>query len=137
MKQSAAVLAVGAACTLGACGGGDDKSSSSTAAGKQQSPSNALPEIAATRKGLDRSLAQLRRRNRAAASNTVAETYVQHFEHVEEPLGKVDAKLKEKLEEGISTDLRGKIKSGAPVPQVAALVNRLKADLKVAEGKLK
>jgi DNA anti-recombination protein RmuC len=134
--QLAGAIAVGAILSmsvLAACGGDDDSGSQATQA--QSSSAQAIDEIDETSAGLDQALAQLRDGDPKAAKETVAETYLQHFEEVEAPLEKVDAELKEKLEEGISTDLRGDI-GKASANEISAHVKQLKADLATAKGKL-
>ena len=125
------VLAVAAPLLLAACGGDNDE-----AAEAQSTPARAVKEIGAVRSALDDAMASLAKGDRAAAGEAVAEGYVDHFEHVEGPLDKVDHELNEKLEEAISTDLRAKVKD-APRPEVRALVRSIRADLDTAERKLK
>ena len=69
----------------------------------------AIDEIDETSAGLDQALTQLRSGDAKAAKETVAETYLQHFEEVEAGSRRSAPELIEKLEEGISTDLRGDI----------------------------
>lgn len=128
-----AVAAILSMSVLAACGGDDDSGSQATEA--QSSSAQAIDEIDETSAGLDQALAQLRDGDAKAAKETVAETYLQHFEEVEAPLEKVDAELMEKLEEGISTDLRGDI-GKASANEISAHVKQLKADLATAKSKL-
>jgi hypothetical protein len=128
------VLAICSALALAACGGSDDEGSG--AAAGQATPAEAVKEIGATRAALDRAVDQLRAGDAKRAEETVSEAYLQHFEEVEGPLGKVDAKLNEELEEAISGELRQKIRAGAPVAEVEKLVTEVKADLATAESKL-
>jgi hypothetical protein len=123
-----------AAVSLVACGDDSDKKASSSETSKD-SAATAITEIAATRAGLDKAAAQVKAGDRAAATETIDETYVTHFEEVEDPLEEVDHALKEELEEGIHDELRAKIKS-APPKEVAALVTELKAGLDTAKKKL-
>jgi hypothetical protein len=136
MKVRSAVLtlAMSSGLALAACGGGD-KSSEATA--EQATPAVALAEIPQVKAGLDKAVSQLRDGDAKAAEETVSETYVEHFEKVEDPLGKVDPELKEKLEETIADELRTQIRDGAPVAQVSKHVDQVKADLDTAAGKLK
>jgi hypothetical protein len=127
-----AVVAMLSATLLAACGGDDDSASQSEA---QATPSKAIDEIDETRAGLEQAVAQLRDGDAKAAKETVAETYLQHFEEVEGPLEKVDPKLMEELEEGISGDLRGDIGKKS-AKQIEAHVRELKADLATAKSKL-
>lgn len=123
-----------AALTLGACGTGEEESSEAPA--REGTPVEAVREIGAVRNGLDRAVDQLRDDDRKRAEDTVAETYVDHFEKVEGPLGKVDRELNEELEEAISGELRDKIRQGASVREVRGLVRDVKGDLATAKRKL-
>ncbi|MEP6954266.1 MAG: hypothetical protein ABI950_09430 [Solirubrobacteraceae bacterium] len=131
MRSAVLTAGLTASFALAACGG-DDKSAAPVA-----SASAARTDAAATRASLQKALTEVKAGDRKAADNTVSEGYLQHFEDVEAPLDRVDHALKEKLEDGIKTDLRGKIKSGAPAPEVERLIASLDADLATAESKLK
>jgi hypothetical protein len=124
------VLASCGALALAACGEGSE------AAEKQSSPGEAVMEIGKTGTALDQAVALLRAGDRRQAEETVAEAYLQHFEKVEGPLGKVDSRLNEELEEAISGELREKIRGGRPVSEMTRLVREIKGDLATAEGKL-
>lgn len=136
MKLRSALLtcAVSSSFALAACGG-DDEGSVATA--EESTPAVALAQISAVKAGLDKAAAQVEAGDGKAAEETVSNTYVDHFEQVEDPLEKVDHELKEELEEGISTELRGEISSGAPAAKVKRHVAALKADLDEAAGKLR
>jgi hypothetical protein len=133
LTQPVVALALGSTFALAACGN-DDKSSSQAA--QPATPAEAIAEIGATKAGLDKALTQLRAGNRKAAEETVSNAYLDHFEHVEAPLGKVDDHLTEELEEGISMELRDKIAKGASTAEVAKFVKELEADLDEAKAKL-
>src|SRR4051812_38830574 len=107
LDQAVVTALIGCALTLGACGAEDDKAFAG--AEEQATPAEAVQEIAAVRTGLDRAVAQLRTGDRKAAEETVAESYLQHFEKVEGPLDKVDHELNEELEETLKGELRKKI----------------------------
>ena len=134
LGKAIAVAAILSTSLLVACGGDDDDSGSQSAA-TQSTATKAIDEIDETSAGLDQALAQLRDGDVKAAKETVAETYLQHFEEVEAPLEKVAPELKEKLEEGISTDLRGDI-GKASAKQITDQVNQLKLGLATAKSKL-
>jgi hypothetical protein len=119
---------------LAACGS-EDKSSE--AAAEKPTPAVALAEIPQVKAGLDKAVEQVKSGDSAAAGNTVADTYVNHFEKVEDPLGEVDPELKEELEDGINAELRKEISDGAPAAQISKHVDQLKADLDTAAEKLK
>jgi transposase len=131
-RPLAVSFALTSALALAACG--DDNKSSGPS---QSTAAQAITEIGETRKALEQGLEQLRSGDRAAAEETVAEGYLQHFEEVEGPLGKVDKELNEKLEDALKADLRAKIKDGAPVAEISALIDEVKADLATAETQLR
>jgi len=135
LRSFVPVLASCGALALVACG--DDEESSKEAGEEKSTPAVAVREIGETETALDQALDQLRAGDRKQAEETVAEAYLQHFEKVEGPLEKADPELNEELEEAISGELREKIRSGAPVPEVTKLVGEVKRDLVTAEGKLK
>ena len=122
------------ALALAACG---SEQESEEAAETQATPAQARAEIGAVRRALDEAVAALRNGDARAAENAVAEGYLAHFEKVEGPLDEVDHALKERLEDGIREDLRGRIHDGAPVAEVRQMVGAIKADLAVAERRLR
>ena len=134
LRSAALTVALSSGFALAACGS-DEKSSEATA--EQSSPAVALAEIVAVKAGLDKAVTELRGGDAKAAEETVADTYVDHFEKVEDPLDKVDHELNEELEEAISSDLRKEISGGAPAAQVSKHVDAIKADLDTAAEKLK
>jgi hypothetical protein len=133
IRHALLAMTATASLALAACGG---DSSSNAAEKEQATPAQAVTEIGATESALDTALTQVKSGDRAAAEETISQAYVDHFETVEGPLGKVDPELKEKLEESISATLRDKIKSGAPVARVQAMIIQIKADLATAKRKL-
>jgi len=135
LRSFAPVIASCCALALVACG--DDDDGSKEAGEEPSTPAVAVKEIGETETALDQAVDQLRAGDRKQAEETVAEAYLQHFEKVEGPLEKADPELNEELEEAISGELREKIRSGAPVPEVTRLVREVKRDLVTAEGKLK
>jgi len=120
---------------LGLVACGDDKGSSEESE-KESTPAVALQEIGLTRDGVKQALATYRDGDKATAEEQISETYLQHFEKVEGPLGKVDEKLNEELEESISGELREKFKSGTTA-QVEELGAKILADLGKAEAALR
>src|SRR3954447_10312135 len=136
MKLRSALLtcAVSSGFALAACGS-DEKSSEPSS--EESTPATAFAEITQVKAGLDMAVEQVRSGDTTAAVETVSDTYVDHFEKVEDPLGKVDHELNEELEEGISTELRDEIKNGASAAQVQKHVDKLKADLDSAAAKLR
>jgi hypothetical protein len=127
-------FALVSALALAACGG---ESESEKAAEQNATPAQARAEIGEVRKALDTAVSQLEEGNAKAADNTVSEGYLQHFEKVEGPLGKVDGELNERLEDSIREELREKIQDGGSVAEVTQMVNAIKADLATAEQKLR
>lgn len=101
------------------------------------SPEKAIAEIEETRSGLDAALATFAAGDAAKADEQVGDAYLEHFEEVEGPLGKVDAELKEKIEDAIREELREKIKANAPAEEITALADEIKADLEKAEAALR
>jgi hypothetical protein len=130
-----AVLALCSAFALSACGNPPQKDQS--AKGANATPEQSLQEIDVVRKDLIRVGHQVQLGHRNVAVDIASETYVQHFEKVEKPLGKVDEGLKERLEKGLSGTLRQQIKAGAAYRQVAKLITKLDNDLGLAQEKLK
>src|SRR3954462_6377249 len=96
--------------------GSDDGGESSSA--EETTPQQALAEVGEVRKGLEQAVTTYRSGDKAKADEQVGDTYLQHFELVEGPLEKADGELKEKLEDGIREELRGKIKAGAPAKEI-------------------
>ena len=136
LRSAVLTVAVSSGFALAACGS-DEKSSSGGTTAEEPTPAAALTEIMAVKAGLDQAVVQLKSGDAKAAEETVSNTYVDHFEKVEDPLGKVDPELGEELEEGISTDLRKEISSGASAAEVSKHVDELKADLDTAAEKLR
>lgn len=134
MRSAAVAASLAAAAVASGCGSNDG--GSQAAQQESASPQRALAEVGRTRDLLDQALAKLRAGNRAAAAKQVGTAYLEHYEKVEGPLGDVAPKLNEALEEGISRKLRTKIKSGAKVSEVAALLKEIRANLAAAERRL-
>ena len=115
-----AILALGAA---SGCGGSDESSEEST------TPAEAVAEIAEIKTMLATAVDQVRAGDTDAADTTVGDAYLEHFEHVEGPLGERDDDLMEELEEAISTDLRNDIKEGKSADEIQAEVDAIESDL--------
>jgi hypothetical protein len=111
-----------------ACASSDDD--------EETSPSAAVAEIDEIKAMLDTGLAQYRSGDQEAADTTVGDAYLEHFEHVEDPLGERDHELMEDLEHRISTEIRDEMKDGTPPDQVATLIAETKADLDTAKARL-
>jgi hypothetical protein len=138
LRRPLLALALAGSLGISACGGDDNGGSADREAQEAQAtPTQAVAEIGEVRTALDRAVASLEAGKARRAEETVAQGYLEHFEKVEGPLGKVDGELNERLEEAISTDLRRRIKDGASVAEVRAMVRRVKADLAAAERKLR
>jgi hypothetical protein len=89
------------------------------------------------RKGLEEALATYKSGDKAKADEQVGDAYLEHFEHVEGPLGKADHELNETLEDSIREELREKIKDGAPPAEVEKLHAQIQANLTKAEAALR
>jgi hypothetical protein len=126
-RLSSVLLPLLAAALVGlaaGCGGSDGKSEEESA-----TPAEAVTAIGETKTMLADAVEQLRSGDADGAEQTVGDAYLEHFEHVEAPLGERDHELMEKLEEAISTDLRTDIKDGKTAAEVAAAVAVINADL--------
>jgi hypothetical protein len=131
------VLSIALAGALGLAACGSDNDEGGEAAEAQATPAQAVAEITKMRAALEASLVALRAGDRETAQDAVAEGYLQHFEKVEAPLGKVDEQLKERIEDTINEEIRGKIKAGGSVADVKRLVDQTKADLAKAVTELR
>jgi hypothetical protein len=119
------------AALAGGCG--DDSSSSS----EESTPQEARAEVAKTRAALDQAVETYASGDQATAEKQVGDAYLEHFEHVEAPLAKVNPELNEQLEDALSKDLRDKMKAGAPEREIEALADEIRSELDTAEAALK
>ena len=115
-----ATLALGVAA---GCGGSDESEEESS------TPAEAVVEIGEVKKLLGTAVDQAREGDAEAADETVGDAYLEHFEHVEGPLGEKDHDLMEELEEAIATDLRADINDGKSADELEATVAEIDADL--------
>jgi high-affinity iron transporter len=136
MRRTFPVILVAAGLVAAGCGGSSDSSETEAAEETTVSAKEATAEIDAVRTGLAASLAAYRRGDDAQAEELASEAYLQHFELVEGPLEERDEELNEELEEQIRETLRDRIHDGAPVEQVAALVDTIDHELDEAERAL-
>jgi hypothetical protein len=111
------------ALAVAGCGGSDESEEESA------TPAEAVAEIDEIKTMLATAVDQVRAGDADAAEETVGDAYLEHFEHVEHPLGEEDHELMEELEEAISTDLRNDIKAGKSADEIAAEVDAITADL--------
>jgi hypothetical protein len=123
---------IGAGCGGSSNPSGEGEADSATAV----SAEDARPEIDVVRNGLAASLTAYRNGDEAQAEELATDAYLEQFELVEEPLGRRDAELNEKLEEQIRGELRDLIRDGAPVARVTALVERINGELGEAQRAL-
>jgi DNA anti-recombination protein RmuC len=134
-------LALVSSLALAACGSDEETAGQGTKAAEeaeeQSTPAQARAEIGEVRTALDSALSSLKEGDAKAAEEAVSEGYLQHFEKVEGPLGKVDAELNEQLEDTIREELRDTIRNGGSVEQVTRMISEIKADLETAEQKLR
>ena len=117
------LLAIAVLGVAAGCGGSDDTEEEST------TPAEAVTEIGEIKTMLAAAVDQMRTGETDAAEETVGDAYLEHFEHVEGPLGERDHDLMEELEEAISTDLRNDIKAGKSADEIAAAVDEIDSDL--------
>ena len=122
-----------------ACGSDDESSAAATTAESSEedtTPAAAAAEIDTIKSMLDDALAKYKAGDTEAAEETVGDAYLEHFEDVEHPLEEVDEELMEDLEHTISTDIRTKMKNGAPASDIEQLIEQTKTDLDEAKSKL-
>jgi hypothetical protein len=117
------LLAVAVAGLVAGCGGSDESEEEST------TPAEAVAEIKQIKTMLATAVDQVRDGDADAAEETVGDAYLEHFEHVEGPLGERDHDVMEELEEAISTDLRNDIKDGKTADEIEAAVDEIEDDL--------
>ena len=103
---------------------------------EESTPAQALAEIVTIRALLDDAVAQYASGEHAAAADAVGDIYLEHYEHVEGPLGDVNHDLMEEVEEKLSTDLRTSMDDGAEQSEIDALVSDIKSGLDQAEEEL-
>jgi len=103
---------------------------------EEATPAQALAEIAAIRTLLDEAVAQYAAGDQSGAADAVGDIYLEHYEHVEGPLGDVNHDLMEEIEEKLSTDLRTSMEDGAEQSEIQALVSDIKSGLDQAEEEL-
>jgi hypothetical protein len=124
-RLSPVLLLVLAALLLAVAGcGGSDESDEESA-----TPAEAVAEIEEIKTMLATAVDQVGDGDAEAAEETVGDAYLEHFEHVEAPLGEKDHDLMEELEEAISTDLRNDIKDGKTATELQAEVDEINEDL--------
>ena len=124
-RLSSVLLLAFAALMLAVAGcGGSDESDEESA-----TPTEAVAEIDEIKTMIATAVGQVRDGDAEAAEETVGDAYLEHFEHVEAPLGERDHDLMEELEEAISTDLRNDIKAGKSADEIETKVDEIDADL--------
>ena len=103
---------------------------------EESTPAQALAEIGTIRTLLDDAVTQYASGDHSGAADAVGDIYLEHYEHVEGPLGDVNHDLMEEIEEKLSTDLRTSMEDGAEQSEIEALVADTKAGLDQAEEEL-
>jgi len=103
---------------------------------RESTPAQALAEIVAIRALLDDAVAQYASGDHSGAADAVGDIYLEHYEHVEGPLGDVNHDLMEEIEGKLSTDLRGAMDDGAEQSEIDALVSEIESGLDQAEEEL-
>lgn len=131
-----ALLAIGVVACSPAGAGPTAAVTASPAAASAGASLDVGAEIDAVVAGLDQALALYRGGNVQGALDEVAETYEDHFEKIEDPLGDKDHDLMEDIEGLISTKLRAAISANQPVAAVEALVTEAKTKLATAKAAL-
>jgi len=134
-----ALLALSLVSLGAACGSDDESSAAATTAESSEedtTPAAAAAEIDTIKSMLDDALAKYEAGDTEAAEETVGDAYLEHFEKVEHPLEEVDEELMKDLEHTISTDIRTKMKNGAPASEIEQLIEQTKTDLDEAKSKL-
>jgi len=117
------LLATLLAAALAGCGGSDEPEEESA------TPAGAVAEIKIIKTMLADAASQVRAGDADIAEETVGDAYLEHFEHVEGPLGERDHELMEELEEAISTDLRRDIADGQSADELEDAVDDISDDL--------
>jgi hypothetical protein len=117
------LLATLLAAALAGCGGSDEPEEESA------TPAEAVAEIRTIKTMLADAVTQVRAGDADLAEETVGDAYLEHFEHVEGPLGERDHELMEELEEAISTDLRRDIADGQSADELEDAVDDISDDL--------
>lgn len=130
----AIVVTLALALAAAGCGSSDDGSNASTQG--TVTPQQGVAEIAKVRSGLAAALATYKAGRHAAADQQVGDTYLSHFELVEQPLAEADSAFKLSLEAQIRETLRDEMQKDAPYARVAALVGQIDARLDQAKAKL-
>jgi len=122
---------------LAGCGDDDSSSSEKEKHEAAATPQKAIAEIALVRAGLAAGLAAYENGDARKADQLIGDSYLEHFELVEGPLGEADEELNEELEELIREEIRQEIQQGEKPAEVAALVEEANAQLNQAEKALK
>jgi hypothetical protein len=117
------LLATLALVATAGCGASDSTEEDSA------TPAEAVAELKEIKTLLATAVDQLRAGDAEAAEKTVGDAYLEHFEHVEAPLGERDQDLMEELEEAISTNLRSDIEDGKSADEIATRVDEIDANL--------
>jgi hypothetical protein len=133
------LVVAGCGSDSGSTSAGDTTVSTTTEESEEEeeaTPAQALAEIAAIRTLLDEAVAQYAAGDHSGAADAVGDIYLEHYEHVEGPLGDVNHDLMEEIEEKLSTDLRTSMEDGAEQSEIQALVSDIKSGLDQAEEEL-
>jgi hypothetical protein len=145
LRVLALLTLAGGLLVVAGCGSDSDSTSagdttaSTTMEGEEEeeaTPAQALAEIATIRTLLDDAVAQFESGDHSGAADAVGDIYLEHYEHVEGPLGDVNHDLMEEIEEKLSTDLRTAMEDGAEQSEIDALVSEIRSGLDRAEEEL-
>ncbi len=114
--------------TVAVACGGDDATTSPVAAGTTHEEETLTPaEAAPFAANIERLLGQARDAyeagNAEGAGELVAEAYLSNYELLEHTVEEADHDLNEELEALMGTELRAKIKEGAPATEIAQMID--------------
>jgi hypothetical protein len=136
LRRLTAGLAISVALVASACTG----TGATTTPSPSAAPTAAIDvqaEIDATIAGIKQAVTLYTSGDKQGALDAIAETYEEHFELVEDPLGDVDHDFMEQIEETIAVSIRAAINEGKPAAEVAALAATAEAALIKAKDLLK
>jgi len=132
------LLALVVALSAAACGGDETGTPGASGEGADQHEEGPLTLDEATpfAQNIEKLLGQAREAYEAGetegASELVAQAYLSNYEALEHSIEEADAELNEELEALLGTELRARIKEGAPATEIAQMIDEA-LDL-LAEG---
>lgn len=146
LRVLALIALAGGLLVVQGCGGDSDSTSASgttvstateeSGDEEESTPAQALAEIVTIRALLADAVEQYASGDHSGAADAVGDIYLEHYEHVEGPLGEVNHDLMEDIEETLSTDLRTAMEDGAEQSEIDELVSDIQSGLDQAEEEL-